>query len=113
FHIGRLLMLLGITGHTVAEGYLWRVEAGTVVGDAVVEIVHLFLQACSIRVTVHASLLQIELFRVSSQQEQICDAQKGEVDQCILGLLFRESLRDNVWYCPDTISVLYGGSDRH
>ncbi len=64
-------------------------------------------------VTLHAALLCVEFLGITPQQQQIGHTQEGEVNECILGLLLRETLGDDVGYGTDAVAVLDGGSDGH
>src|SRR5690606_29466846 len=64
-------------------------------------------------VRVHFQLIGIELPSIATQQQQIGHTQEGKVNQSVLGLLLRESSRDDVWYSLDTISALDSSSNSY
>src|SRR5690554_875871 len=112
-HVGRLFMLLGVTSHAIRKRLFRRCERASIKTNPLIEIIHLLLQAGSVRVTVHRSLLCIEFLDIASQQQQVGYAQKRQVDQRVLRLLPGESSRNNMGYRTNAVPVLDSSRDSH
>ena len=64
-------MLLRIAGHAIREGRLVGLEAGAIDGNALVEVVDLFLEVGGMFVVLRSHLIRLQRLGVASQQQQV------------------------------------------
>ena len=105
-------MLLGVAGHTVVERPAGVFDGGAVGEESLIEALHLTDQVCRVGMTAwrgHEPAVLLGL--VATQQQQVVDAEKLQVEQFVLDVLHRRSATDHVGLNGDVIPLLDGGCD--
>ena len=110
--VRRLLMLLRIAGHTVVEG-LARVLDGCAVGkEALVETLHLLNQFRGMGMASGGGYkTTVLLGLVTTEQEQVADAQELQIQQLVFDILNCGTTADHMWLHGDMVSLLDGSSN--
>ena len=107
-------MLLGIAGHSVAEGRARHGHRTSVHEDALVEAVDLFLQFDGVAVsTLFGYEARLVLGLVAAEHQQVGDAQKLQVEQHVFGIFARESAAQQMGHGGQSVFVLDGSCHGH
>ncbi len=106
-----LIVLLRVSGHSVAEGgVVGRVHGGAVDKSSVVEVVDLSLQFHGVGMPSGVGYESVVVAGfVAAEHEQVCDAQKTQVDQRILCFGLSVAAADYVRNGRNAVALLEGG----
>ena len=112
--VGRLLVLLGITRHTIVERLARPLDGRAVGKETLVEALHLPDQVGGMRMSARCGHETAVLLRlVATQQQQVADAQELQVEQFILDVLDGTAATDHVGLHRDVVPLLDGGCNGH
>ena len=112
--IRRLLVLLGIAGHTVVELPARTLDRRAVGKEALIELLHLSDQVSRVGMSAWGGYeTAVLLGLVATQQQQVADAEELQVEQFILDVLDGRTATDHVRLHRDVITLLDGCGNRH
>ena len=109
-HIGRLLVLLGVAGYAIREGLTRLLDGRAIAEESFVEAVDLRLQLYGMAVaTGRGGEDTFVLGLIATQEQQVGDAEKLEVEQYVFGLLTGEAATEDMGHYVDVVLVLDSG----
>ena len=114
FEVWRLFMLLRIAGYTAAELVARVLDGSAIKEETVIKLIHLLQEVSGMGMTVLGWCKLPVFFRlVSSQNENVADAQKLEVEQFVLDVFLRSTAADNMRDDRYVVLILYSACDGH
>ena len=114
FEVGCLFMLLRIAGYTAAELVARVLDGSAIKEETVIKLIHLLQQVSGMGMTILGWCKLPVFFRlVSSQNEDVADAQKLEVEQFVLDVFLRSTAADNMRDDRYVVLILYSACDGH
>ena len=107
-------MLLRIAGYTAAELVARVLDGSAIKEETVIKLIHLLQQVGGMGMTILGWCKLPVFFRlVSSQNENVADAQKLEVEQFVLDVFLRSTAADNMRDDRYVVLILYSACDGH
>ena len=112
FQVGSLLVFLRIAGHTEVECRTGMLDGCAVGKETLVETRHLADEVRGVGMaTWRRRETAVLLGFVATQQHEVADAQKLQVQQFVLNVLNSLSAADDVWLYRNVVAVLDGSGD--
>ena len=105
-------MFLRIAGYTAAELVARVLDGSAIKEETVIKLIHLLQEVGGMGMTVLGWCKLPVFFRlVSSQNENVADAQKLEVEQFVLDVFLRSTAADNMRDDRYVVLILYSACD--